>query len=334
MGLSQSFLLTGVARPDHGLSSNSQDRKDLCQGLCHGLVGHLCLRGLTWRVGMRLIQVARSLLVAASPPVLLSLEEKGVWELALLVCQSPQLLQPPHHLHLQLFRLVCFSTFLINGEALHPTGLCLILFRVTIFSLGPILPCSMTSGTLMSRQQQLIIQLFRGRSMSFLLREQLNPLWVVLVSILACLWYLRTLGAFDPYSTRSILIVICTYLLLRCQLLNMYGSLSSKVIMPFPSIYRMHIYIFPLLRITIVSYILLGIMCLISGRSYLLGLLHPLGFLCPSPNLFCSFAITKVHVLLSIWMTSWSSFTLSGQVRGNTCFCVPHRSIFVYISIF
>ena len=70
---------------------------------------------------MRLIQVARSLLV--SPPVLLRLGGRGPWGSALLVCQSPQLLQPPHHLHLQFFRLVCFSNFLISGEALHPTGL-------------------------------------------------------------------------------------------------------------------------------------------------------------------------------------------------------------------
>ena len=71
------FLLRGVARPDHGLGSNSQCRRDLCQGLCWELVGHLCLRGLTWRVAMRLIWVARSLLVAVFPPVLLSQEEKG-----------------------------------------------------------------------------------------------------------------------------------------------------------------------------------------------------------------------------------------------------------------
>ena len=41
---------------------------------------------------------------------------KGGMGSAFLMCQSPQLLQPPHHLHLQLFRLVCFSNFLINGE--------------------------------------------------------------------------------------------------------------------------------------------------------------------------------------------------------------------------
>ena len=40
-------------------------------------MGHLCLKGLTWRVGISLIWVARSLLVAVFPPVLLSQEEKG-----------------------------------------------------------------------------------------------------------------------------------------------------------------------------------------------------------------------------------------------------------------
>ena len=63
------------------------------------------------------------------------------------------------------------------------------------FQLRSCPPCSVTSSDLMSRQQQqLIILLFRGRLMSFLLREQLNPLLVVLVSILACLWCLSILG--------------------------------------------------------------------------------------------------------------------------------------------
>ena len=157
---------------------------------------------------------------------------------------------------------------------------------------------------------------------------------VVLVSILACLWYLSVLGAFDPYSTWSILIIICTYLLLRCQLLNMYSSFSSMVIMPFPSIYRMLIYMFPLLSIIIGSYVLFCIMCLISGRFYLLALPQPLGILHLSPNLFCSFAITRVCILVSIWMTSWFLFTLNRLVRGHALFCVPCWSVLVSISIF
>ena len=71
------FPLRAVARPGHELGSILWCRRDLYQGLCQGLVVHLWLRGLTWRVGMRLIQVARSLLVAVSPPVLLILEGKG-----------------------------------------------------------------------------------------------------------------------------------------------------------------------------------------------------------------------------------------------------------------
>ena len=57
-------------------------------------------------------------------------------------------------------------------------------------------------------------------------------------------------------------------------------------------------------------------MCHISGRFYLLGWLQPLGFSQPSLNLSCSFAITRVSTLLSIWMTSWSWFAQSGKVRG------------------
>ena len=37
---------------------------------------NLWLRGLTWRQGIRLVKVARSLLVAVSPPVLLMLRGK------------------------------------------------------------------------------------------------------------------------------------------------------------------------------------------------------------------------------------------------------------------
>ena len=105
------FLLRGVAILDYGLGSNSQYRRDRGQGLCQGLGGHLCLRGLTGRVGLRLFQVARSLLVAVSPPVLLSQEEMGAWGLALLMCQSPQALHPPHHLICNVFGWYAFQIF-------------------------------------------------------------------------------------------------------------------------------------------------------------------------------------------------------------------------------
>ena len=93
-------------------------------------------------------------------------------------------------------------------------------------------------------------------------------------------------------------------------------------------------YMFPLLSIIAGFYIFFGVMCLISGGFYLLDLPQPLGFSHPSLNLFCSFAIAKVCVLSSIWMIAWSSFALSGQVKGHACFCVPCWSILVYISIF
>ena len=113
----------------------------------------------------------------------------------------------------------------------------------------------------------------------------------------------------------------------------MYGRLSSMMIMLFPLISRVLIYMFPLLSIIIVFYILFGIMFLISGRFYLLGWPQPLGFFHPSPNLFCSYAITRVCMLLSVWVRSWSSFALRGKVRGHACFFVPCWSVWVYISI-
>ena len=65
-----------------------------------------------------------------------------------------------------------------------------------------------------------------------------------------------------------------------------------------------------------------------------MGWLQPLGYSQPSLNLFCSFAITRVYTLLSIWMTSLSWFTLNGQVSGLTYFCVPYWFAFDYILIF
>ena len=89
-------------------------------------------------------------------------------------------------------------------------------------------------------------------------------------------------------------------------------QLISMVIMLSPLIYRMLIYIFLLISIIIISYNLFGTICLISRRFYLLGRPQPLGFSQSLLNLFYSFAIARVSVLLSIWMTSWSWFTLSG----------------------
>ena len=165
-------------------------------------------------------------------------------------------------------------------------------------------------------------------------REQLNDLLVVLVSIPVCLLFLSILLASGPYLTLSNLIVICIYLILRCLLSNMCGSLFSMVIMLSPLISRMLIYIFLLLSIIIICYDLFCPIHHISGRFYILGCPQPLGFLQPSLNLSCSFAIARGSVLLSIWMTSWSWFSLSWQVRGLTHFCVPYWFAFDCILIF
>ena len=85
--------------------------------------------------------MARSLLVIVSLPGLVMLG-RGDHGVALLMCHSSQ---PPNHPHLLFCRPVCLSIFLINGEALLLTGLCLIWFRVTIFSSGHTLTCSVIS---------------------------------------------------------------------------------------------------------------------------------------------------------------------------------------------
>ena len=133
----------------------------------------------------------------------------------------------------------------------------------------------------------------------------------MLVSIPACLWFLSILVASGPYLT-----------------------LRGLIIMLFPLIYRMLIDIFLLLSIIIISYHLFGTTGFISGRFYLLGWPQSLGLSQPSLNLSCSFVITRVSVLLSILMTSWSWFVLSGQVRGLTHFCVPYSFALDSILIF
>ena len=191
-----------MTRPDHRLGSISQYRRDLCHGLCQGLVGHLWLRGLTWCVGTRLIQVARSLLVAVSPPVLLRLGERGAMGVSTPdVAESSASSASPSSTPAA-FQVGMLLKFFDQWRSITSNRfVCLIWFGVTIFSLGLILPCCITSGNLMSRWLQVIIPLFRMRLMSFLLRQQLNHLLVVLVHGQVCLWFLSILGASDPYLT-------------------------------------------------------------------------------------------------------------------------------------
>ena len=104
--------------------------------------------------------------------------------------------------------------------------------------------------------------------MSCFLREYLNHLLMVLVSIPVCLLSISELVASSLYLTLSGLIVICIYLLLRCLLLDMSCSLFSMVIMLSPLMSRMHIVIFLLFSITAIFYDLYGTIHHISGRFY------------------------------------------------------------------
>ena len=116
----------------------------------------------------------------------------------------------------------------------------------------------------------------------------------------------------------------------------MYGSLSSMVIMSFPLISKMHVYKFPLLSIIVILfYLLFGIICLISGRFYLLGLPWPLGyymsltkpilFLCCHKDLHIVICLDDILVLVHC---KWAG------KRANSVFVFLVGPSWVYISIF
>ena len=70
-------------------------------------------------------------------------------------------------------------------------------------------------------------------------------------------------------------------------------------------------------------YDLFGTIHHISGKFYLFGWSQPLGFSQPSLNLSCSFAITRVSILWSVWITSWSwacSKKAANRVHSFLCF--------------
>ena len=81
----------------------------------------------------------RSLLVAVSPPVLLRLGERGAVGVGTTDVPGSSASSASPSSTSAAFRFGMLFKFLINGEALHLTGLCLIWFGVTIFSLGLVL---------------------------------------------------------------------------------------------------------------------------------------------------------------------------------------------------
>ena len=166
--------------------------------------------------------------------------------------------------------------------------------------------------------------------MGCFLRQQLNHLLVVLVSIPMCLLFLSILVASAPYFTLSSLFIICIYLL-GGLLSDMSSILFSVVIMLSPLVSRMLIYIFLLFSIIIAFYYLFGTICLISGRFYLLGWPQPLGFSQPQPILFiCHYKGFHIFICLNDILV----LVHSKQVgkRANH-FCVPYWFTFDYILI-
>ena len=89
VGLSLSFPPKGGGKARPWTGSSSQCRRDLCQGLCQRLVGHPCLRGLTCRVGMTLVQVARKSVGGSVCTSFAESRRKGAWGLALLMWPEP-----------------------------------------------------------------------------------------------------------------------------------------------------------------------------------------------------------------------------------------------------
>ena len=128
------------------------------QGPCQGLMVHLWLRGLTLRVGMRPIQVAKSLLLKVSPPLLPILRGREA-----MGDGTPDVSQSSASSSSSSAVFQVGMLFSVCDQWRHITSNRFVLNRVTIFSLGPVLPCSITSGSSMSRKLQLIIPLFRRR---------------------------------------------------------------------------------------------------------------------------------------------------------------------------
>ena len=105
----------------------------------------LWLSGLTWKVGLRPVKVAGSLLVVVSARSA-DARKKGGHRIG-----TPDVSQSiaSSSSSSLVFQVGMLFHFWINGDALHLTGLCLTLFRVNMFNIGHALPCSIISSSLM-----------------------------------------------------------------------------------------------------------------------------------------------------------------------------------------
>ena len=149
------------------------------KNLCQGLLVPLWLRGLTWRVGLRLIKVAGSQLVVVFLPVLLTLGRRGAIGIGI-----PDVLQSTasSSSSASVIQVGILSNFWIQGGALLPTGLCLIWFRVFIFSLGLIQPLFHNFKWFNIKAAAAYHPIMQKEGMCCLLRELKNHFLVLLVS--------------------------------------------------------------------------------------------------------------------------------------------------------
>ena len=161
--------------------------------------------------------------------------------------------------------------------------------------------------------------------MSCFLREQLNHLLVVLVSIPVCLLFLSILVASGQNLTLSSLMIISIYLLLRWPTIRFVWQLIHCGDHAFSIDIQDAYLLIPVIKhYHHFFYYLFETVCHISGKFYLLGWPGPLGFSQPSLNLSCSFAIHKgFHFVIYLDDNLVMVFSEWTGKRPHS-FCIPY----------
>ena len=163
-------------------------------------------------------------------------------------------------------------------------------------------------------------------------RVPLNHQLGVLAFTPVYLSFLNILVDYDPYSTLSILITICTFIPLRFLPLDRCDNLFNKVIMLFLLISRILIYIFFFICIAFTFDILFDNTDLIIGRFYHLGWLQATGFSSQatyfSPSGYVLFG--KDHLLCQ-----WTCTTLPVVLFHSECHlkCLPFSHSFLSLHL-
>ena len=230
------------------------------------------------------------------------------------MCHSPQ---PPHHPHLWFFTLVCFPIFLDQCRSIISNWFVLNMVQGLYLQLRSHPPLFCNFG-------QFNVKSAAAR----------HPIIQKEVDELLAMGVLEPSSGVAGFYSSLFVVPKHTSGLLKMPTIRHVWQLFSMVIMLSPLISRMLIYIFLLLSIIIFFYTLLAQYTISVGSFTFWVWPQPLGFSWLSLNLSCSFAITEVSMLLSIWMTSWSWFSLRGQVRGLSHFCALYWFALDYILIF